>query len=266
MTTKLRSIHLSWPAILLFTALLAQAPHAAAVFIRIAPHDAQWEIVTSFIGAWVYAIALEGATAYFVWRSKLRWAIAFAAFSIAHNIAYYLSPEWIVTVYGVPLTVRYVFSAILISMSLPIAIAAFSHVQAEDRKRASQGTNTHPVHPQTPVALPSVTTGHSEHTPTTTEDTDNGIHDTQGKRRDMPQVVSATPETATPATPAKPVRKKRKPAAKATPEQRRAQIVSAGLDDAGAIAATFNVSVRTAQMDLEQIRKMTVTQNGATHA
>lgn len=120
----------SWPAVLLFTALLAQAPHAAAVFIRIAPHDAQWEIVTSFVGAWVYAVALEGATAYFVWRSKMRWAIIFALFSIAHNIAYYMPGAWSVTVYGATLEVRYIFSALLISASLPIAIAAFSHVQA----------------------------------------------------------------------------------------------------------------------------------------
>jgi hypothetical protein len=142
---NLRNLRPSWPAVLLFTALLAQAPHAAAVFIRIAPHDAQWEIVTSFIDAWVYAIALESATAYFVWRSKLRWAIAFALFSIAHNIAYYMPGAWTFDVFGATLTVRYVFSALLISMSLPIAIAAFSHVQAETPHSAAT--------PQ-PIALP----------------------------------------------------------------------------------------------------------------
>lgn len=131
----LRTTRPSWPAVLLFTALLAQAPHAAAVFIRIAPHDAQWEVVTSFVGAWVYAIALEGATAYFVWRSKLRWAVAFAVFSVAHNVAYYMPAAWTFDVYGATLTLRYVFSAILISMSLPVAIAAFSHVQAESARR-----------------------------------------------------------------------------------------------------------------------------------
>lgn len=130
LTNAIQHTRPSWPAVLLFTALLAQAPHAAAVFIRIAPHDAQWEIVTSFVGAWVYAVALEGATAYFVWRSKMRWAITFALFSVAHNIAYYMPGAWSVTVYGAVLEVRYIFSALLISASLPIAIAAFSHVQA----------------------------------------------------------------------------------------------------------------------------------------
>lgn len=143
----LRTRHITAPAALLFTGLLAQAPHAAAVFIRIAPHDAQWEVVTSFVGGWVYAIALESATAYFVWRSKRNWAFTFAAFSIAHNVAYYMPVAWEFDVYGATLSLRYVFSAILISMSLPIAIAAFSHVQAEtphaapDAPRANDTTS-----------------------------------------------------------------------------------------------------------------------------
>lgn len=143
---------LQWPAVLLFVALLAQAPHAAAVFIRIAPHGATWEVATSFVGAWVYAVALEGATAYFVWRNKLGWAIAFATFSVAHNVAYYMPEAWTFDLWGATLTVRYVFSAVLISLSLPIAIAAFSHVQADERHK--QPTTTGETE-KTPLETPA---------------------------------------------------------------------------------------------------------------
>ncbi len=250
--TKLRSIRPSWPAILLFTALLAQAPHAAAVFIRIAPHEAQWEVYTSFVGAWVYAIALEGATAYFVWRNKLSWAIAFAVFSVAHNIAYYMPSAWTVDVWGATLTVSYIFSAILISMSLPIAIAAFSHVQ-------STSSTMHQNTPATPVAVSGVMTGHSEQP--TTEATHATNTATMAEPAPQTPIVVVAPR----ATPTRKT-KVRKTIRRPSPAQRQAQIASSGLTDAGAIAATFGVSVRTAQLDLEQIRKMTTQTNGASHA
>lgn len=242
---RVRNFRPAWPAVLLFTALLAQAPHAAAVFIRIAPHDAQWEVYTSFVGAWVYAIALEGATAYFVWRSKLRWAVAFAVFSIAHNIAYYMPAAWTFDVFGATLTVRYVFSALLISMSLPIAIAAFSHVQAE----------SHQEPPQTPQTSTDTATTLQLHTAppvqpqTTLESTDAASE-------------PATPATKPPASVRKPARRK---AAKPTQEQRRAQIASSGITDPSAICAQFGVSLRTAQEDIKAVRNATLTQNGATH-
>ena len=124
----------NWAAILLFSALLAQAPHAAWVFLRIAPHDDtagfSVAIALAILGAVVYAIALEGATAYFVWHYAGRIAVAFAVFSFLHNVAYYMPVEWGVYAWGAWLTVRFILSMLLISASLPIAIAAFSHVQA----------------------------------------------------------------------------------------------------------------------------------------
>ena len=124
----------NWAAILLFSALLAQAPHAAWVFLRIAPHDdapgLSVAIALAVLGAVVYAIALEGATAYFVWHNAGRIAVAFAVFSFLHNVAYYMPVEWGVDAWGAWLTVRFILSMLLISASLPIAIAAFSHVQA----------------------------------------------------------------------------------------------------------------------------------------
>lgn len=253
--TTLQSKRPSWPAVLLFTALLAQAPHAAAVFIRIAPHDAQWEIVTSFIGAWVYAIALEGATAYFVWRSKLRWAIAFALFSIAHNIAYYMPGAWTFDVFGATLTVRYVFSALLISMSLPIAIAAFSHVQAERGDSQPHTSTTMPA--ETLLARPEGMTGHSSETVAPADTADEAPIDT------VPATVQPTPIVA-PARKRTPVLRKRKPA-KLSADQRRAQIAESGVTDPSAICAQFGVSLRTAQSDIAAVRAATLAQNGATH-
>ena len=141
----------NWAAILLFSALLAQAPHAAWVFLRIAPHDDapgfSVAIALAILGAIVYAIALEGATAYFVWHNAGRIAVAFAVFSFLHNVAYYMPVEWGVNAWGAWLTVRFILSMLLISASLPIAIAAFSHVQAS---RATAKPPAIAVHTQTP--------------------------------------------------------------------------------------------------------------------
>ena len=141
----------NWAAILLFSALLAQAPHAAWVFLRIAPHDDapgfSVAIALAILGAIVYAIALEGATAYFVWHNAGRIAVAFAVFSFLHNVAYYMPVEWGVNAWGAWLTVRFILSMLLISASLPIAIAAFSHVQAS---RATAKPPAIAVQTQTP--------------------------------------------------------------------------------------------------------------------
>ncbi len=163
-------------AALLFTALLAQAPHAATVFIRIAPNDVHWEAWgLAILGGVVYAIALESATAYFVWRNKMRWAIAFAAFSIMHNVAYYMPGAWTFDIAGAELSLRYIVSALLISASLPIAIAAFSHVHVESQQ-GEESLEPPQEHPQTPrsndkaknakapVALPVGTLGHQDAT------------------------------------------------------------------------------------------------------
>lgn len=158
-------------AALLFTALLAQAPHAATVFIRIAPQDVQWEVWwLAILGGVVYAIALESATAYFVWRNKMRWAIAFSAFSIMHNVAYYMPGAWTFDVAGAQLSLRYIVSALLISASLPIAIAAFSHVHVESIAKHDEDkpleAPTMPATPTDTTAAPSAppvqSGGHSE--------------------------------------------------------------------------------------------------------
>lgn len=139
-TEHIKRFNITAPAVLLFMALLAQAPHAAAVFVRVAPHGAPWEVYVSAVGALVYAIALEGATAFFVWRSQIRWAIAFAVFSVLHNVAYYLPEAWAFDAFGAALLWRNVLGSVLISVSLPLAIAAFSHVQAQQREKRRTAT------------------------------------------------------------------------------------------------------------------------------
>ena len=170
---ELRKYVPSAAAALLFTALLAQAPHAATVFIRIAPTDVHWEAWgLAILGGVVYAIALESATAYFVWRNKMRWAIAFAAFSIMHNVAYYMPGAWSFDIAGAELSLRYIVSALLISASLPIAIAAFSHVHVETMARDKETPQDAPQRTRkakqvddttiAPIVQPSESGGHSE--------------------------------------------------------------------------------------------------------
>lgn len=233
--TELRKYVPSAAGALLFIALLAQAPHAATVFIRIAPQDVQWEVWwLAVLGGVVYAIALESATAYFVWRNKMRWAIAFAAFSIMHNVAYYMPGAWTFNVAGAELSLRYIVSALLISASLPIAIAAFSHVHVESQvKPADETPLESPVELPTPIdttpapiVAPSPSGGHSE---------------AAGKSRK-------------PRTGAK--------AGKLTQEQRRAQIKEQELQSYRDVMRVFNVSKRTADGDLAEVRKAVLQTNG----
>lgn len=240
---ELRKYVPSAAAALLFTALLAQAPHAATVFIRIAPQDVHWEAWgLAILGGVVYAIALESATAYFVWRNKMRWAIAFAAFSIMHNVAYYMPGAWSFDIAGATLSLRYIVSALLISASLPIAIAAFSHVHVESMARNEKKpaetptTNIQPIKPiQTPVALPVGTLGHSSEVPPPQTQPTGGDSD---------------------ASPAE------QPQDKPTPEHRRALIAEWQLQSAQQVQDAFNVSKRTADGDLAWVRKNIMHTNG----
>ncbi len=104
---------------------------------------------------------------------------------------------------------------------------------------------------------------------TTTEDTTNehnGQNETLATQSASTVDEMAHTETTPDATPsttperkrrkATPVVRKAKRGAKPTPEQRRAQILSAGLNDAAQVVAQFGVSLRTAQMDLNAIKTM----------
>jgi DNA-binding CsgD family transcriptional regulator len=114
---------------LLASALAAQAPHAATVFTRLAAEAGLWPTLHGYL----YAAALEGATFYFVRTHNRRWAAFFAVVSILHNFAYYLTDS---------LDTGNILRASLISLALPLAIAAFSD---ERRQPATAPENAAPV-------------------------------------------------------------------------------------------------------------------------
>lgn len=241
----------------LVLALAAQLEHTAQVFSMVVGATG----IQAQLHAYAFAVAVETAVLLFVLAGHKWISYGFAIATALTNLSYY-------AMNGINLFSIAALPAWLMSLLLPAAIVGYSHTIAE------QDTNTHPVHPQTLVAFPSVTTGHSEHTPTSTEATDNGIHEdvaTRSAAAVAPALSAAslgTPQSAS-ATPAKkaerkaaPMARKAKRGVKPTPEQRRAQIASSGMDDAGAIAAQFDVSVRTAQADLNAIRQATMQTNG----
>ena len=111
---------------LLGSALMAQAPHAAEVFVCLAMDPG----ILTYVHGYAYALALEGATFFFVRRRMNRWAYVFAAASILHNVVYYMPPGlW-----------RYVVGAAVICLGLPLAVVAFSHERAESGAMPEKAT------------------------------------------------------------------------------------------------------------------------------
>lgn len=100
--------------LLLALALLAQTPHTAAVFQRLAHTDN----ILAWTHAAAYAMALEFATLLFVVRGKRSLAWLFAVVSVTANIAYY----WQDAMSTVDMA-----RALLISLALPACIAFYSH-------------------------------------------------------------------------------------------------------------------------------------------
>ena len=242
----------------LVLALLAQLEHTAQVFSMVVGASG----IYAQVHAYAFAVAVETAVLLFVLAGHKWISYGFALATAATNLSYY-------AMNGINLFSVAALPAWLMSLLLPAAIVGYSHTIAE------QGADTHPTHPETPVALPSAISGHSEYT--TTEDTNHDGRRTEQAGDPTPvqfarqdggyatQDGSASAPQVTPQPPVRKIRKARRKTAKASPEQRRAQIVSSGMDDASAIAAAFHVSVRTAQADLESIRKATMAQNGASH-
>jgi len=110
--------------VLLGAALLAQAPHAMAVFARVAEAP---DTIAAYAGGLAYALALEGATFYFVRNQQKAASYFFAFASVAMNVAYYMQPGPIATWTR---DLRYWAGAAIICIALPCAIAAYSHASA----------------------------------------------------------------------------------------------------------------------------------------
>lgn len=112
--------------LLLALALLAQTPHTASVFHRLANPTSGtiWHLGAGWMHAAFYAVALEFATLLFVVRGNTRLSWTFAAVSVLANAAYYWRDN---------MQVSYMASALLISLALPACIAFYSHgVAAQD--------------------------------------------------------------------------------------------------------------------------------------
>lgn len=116
-TTMLRSQIAVLTALAL--ALAAQVPHAASVFMLIAQENDP--TIFTRLHSYSYAIALEIAVLLFVVHGMKRESYTFALVSILVNLSYY-------GMSGVNLFSLNAFPAYLIGISLPSAIALYSHV------------------------------------------------------------------------------------------------------------------------------------------
>lgn len=97
-------------------ALVAQMPHAADVFRLIVHGENGWATLHSY----TFAVALELAVLLFVVQNKQAESYGFAAVSVAMNLSYYY-------LHGVQLFNLASIPALLVSVSLPAAIARYSH-------------------------------------------------------------------------------------------------------------------------------------------
>jgi len=122
--------------LVLALALLAQTPHTATVFHRLAT-DTDGLNWLAWLHAVFYAVSLEFATLLFVARGNRRLAWTFAIVSVLANAAYYWHDN---------MTAAYMASAALISLALPACIAFYSHNVAVSKtvKLPSDDTDTTP--------------------------------------------------------------------------------------------------------------------------
>ena len=124
--------------LLLALALLAQTPHTASVFHRLAPDATGLAVQLSWLHASAYAVALEFATLIFVVRAQRALAWTFALVSVGVNVAYYWRAD---------MQLHEMLAAALVSVALPSAIAFYSHDVArrathENPQRASARKRT----------------------------------------------------------------------------------------------------------------------------
>ena len=215
--------------VVLVAALLAQLPHAADVFRLVVHGDGIWQVAHSYS----YAIALELAVLLFVVQRRNVESYLFAFVSICVNLAYY-------SLHGVNLFSWAALPAWLISIALPAAIARYSHLIVDAGIAQDDADETGAD--DDAIA--------EDETPTIAQD-------------DAPLTYVPAPQNER--KPARKTARKRK-AQKLTPEQRRAQILESGMDDAATIAAQFNVSMRTAQADIAATRDAMTQTNGVEHA
>jgi hypothetical protein len=219
----------------LMLALTAQGKHTADVFTFFShPGTPQWL-------SYAFAAAVEVAVLLFVLNRHKHISYAFAVATFATNVVYY-------AIGGIALQSIALVPVVLLSALLPGVIVGYSHTIAEH-------TDTAPAQPQaeqaryrwqfwrkpleTPAELPT-------------------LNDT------TPAPIVAPVPAQSHSEAAGKTRKPRKVAktGKLTQEQRRAQILSAGLQTSADVQRIFTVSKRTADGDLAEVRKALLQTNG----
>lgn len=124
----------------LICALVAQTPHSATVFHRVATSESWW--LWAWFHAYFFAIALEFAVLVFVVRGKARLSWAFASFGVLMNLVYSYDVAYWSLAWREALPV--VAGALISSIILPLAIACYSHEVGESQ-------------PEKPTAQPETT-------------------------------------------------------------------------------------------------------------
>lgn len=110
-------------------ALIAQIPQVAALVLHIVG-SYDW---LSYLHAYTFAVALDGAILIFVTRGQIGLAWVFAVGSMLMNAAHYMPP--VVARHAsllAPTALIDVAGAILLSVALPFALAQYSHLAAGD--------------------------------------------------------------------------------------------------------------------------------------
>lgn len=219
--------------IALVLALFPQGEHTAQVFLRFS-HEAG-ESARFF--AYAFAAAVEVAVLLFVLAGHKRISFAFAGASFLTNIVYY-------AIGGVVLLSAEALPALLLSALLPACIMGYSHTIAD---KTAQGDK------ETPEYKPAKAPGRPQKAATPTASSNTTISTDSAAPR--PATPPSEADNA-PSEPAEPT------PAKLTPAQRRAHIAEQELFDGAQVAAQFGVSLRTAQIDIAQVRKAATVRNG----
>ena len=211
----------------LVLALFAQGEHTAQVFASFShPADGAQLLAYAFAGA------VEVAVLLFVMNGHKTISYIFAAATFATNIVYY-------AIGGIDLLSVALLPVLLLSALLPGVIVGYSHTIAATGATA-----------QAPTKAAQARTWQWRF----------------WRRKWAQPAQGATPAVAVAQEPARPAQpasaEPAQPDAKPTRAQRLAHIREQELTDPAAIAAQFRVSLRTAQMDLADVREGTVQRNG----
>jgi hypothetical protein len=134
-------------------ALIAQVPQVAELVLHIVGKQ-DW---LSYLHAYMFAIALDGAILIFVTRQRTGLAWVFAIGSMLMNMGHYVPP--VLLRHPAPLAPQAlvdIAAAILLSIALPFALAQYSHVAADDTHGSEVETTSRPTSaPQLPTSDPS---------------------------------------------------------------------------------------------------------------